>query len=284
MTQDRASKFAGGRPRIGLAEVRASFRAPAPEPMSLAYFARPLANLMTPAFYNWGLSADQVIVIRLAIGLCALLLLALGNFWTSVAGLAAYSLAYVLDCVDGNLSRLNDEGNYWGKFIDGFADDIVLFTAPFAIGIGLWAAGGGGGGAALVIGGIVSIVALLTGMARHRFSFVREWMVARTGPFSDEDTARIAHFERIRNRPVRLAMNLYCFAPWLVLLPEGGWVYLSVMLAGGTSANLLWLATTVGQASAVLRRPRQAAHAGEPVSKGGYDRAGPHSGSEERDA
>lgn len=262
--QDHLGRFARGRTRIGMAEVRASFHAPKPEPVSLAYFARPLANLMTPAFYNLGLSADQVIVIRLVIGLAALLLFALGNVWTIVAGLIAYSLAYILDCVDGNLSRLDDAGNYWGKFIDGFVDDVVLFAAPFAIGIGLWAADGGG--VALVIGGVISIVALLTGMARHRFSFVREWMVARTEPLSDSDTARISHFERIGDRPVRLIMNLYCFAPWLILLPEGGSIYLGVMLVAGTVANLIWLATIVGQANAVLRRPRQAVHAGQPVS------------------
>ena len=251
--------------RIGLAEVRASFRAVGHEPICLAYFARPLANLVTPAFYNFGSTADQVILLRLLIGLGSLVLLALGNFWASVAGLIAYSVAYVLDCVDGNLSRLRDAGNYWGKFIDGFVDDIVLFSAPFVICIGLWAAGSGD--AILVMGGIASIVALLTGMARHRFSFVREWMVARTAPLTDSDTNRIAHFERVRNLPVQLASNLYCFAPWLILLPEGDWVYLSVMLVVGTGANLLWLATVVGQASAVLRRQRQAVHAGEPATK-----------------
>jgi len=171
----------------------------------------------------------------------------------------------VLDCVDGNLSRLDDQGNYWGKFIDGFVDDVVLFATPFAIGIGLWAASGSG--AAMVIGGVASIVALLTGMARHRFSFVREWMVARTEPLSDSDTTRIEHFERLRDLPVRLVVNLYCFAPWLIVLPEGDWVYLSVMLTAGTGANLIWLATVVSQASAVLRRERQTVHAGEPASR-----------------
>ena len=265
MTESRAGRFAGSRTRIGLAKVRASFRAPEAEPISLAYFARPLANLMTPAFYNLGVTADQVILLRLLIGGFSLVMFAGGNYWVGLAGLIAFTLAYVLDCVDGNLSRLDDKGNYWGKFIDGFADDVVLFAAPFAIAVGLWA--DGGGGVAMVIGGIASIIALLTGTARHRFSFVREWMIGRTGPLSDEETARIDHFERIRNRPVRLAMNLYCFAPWLILLPEGRWVYLGVTVAFGMSANLIWLATTVGQASAVLRRPRQAVHAGEPARK-----------------
>ena len=118
-----------------------------------------------------------------------------------------------------------------------------------------------------MIGGIASIVALLTGTARHRFSFVREWMVARTEPLSDSDTTRIEHFERLRDLPVRLVVNLYCFAPWLIVLPEGDWVYLSVMLTAGTGANLIWLATVVSQASAVLRRERQTVHAGEPASR-----------------
>ena len=129
-----------GRRHVGVAEVRASFDPPNREPISLAFFARPLANLITPMIFNIGVTADQVILARLFIGLLALVLLALGGFWTSLAGLIAFSFAYILDCVDGNISRLDDSGNYWGKFIDGFADDIVLFSTPFAIGIGLYGA------------------------------------------------------------------------------------------------------------------------------------------------
>lgn len=268
MTQGSESGHARRR-RIGLAEVRMSFRSAGPEPICLAYFGRPLANLMTPTFYNAGLNADQVMVMRLSMGAIALVLFALGNYGALVAGLVIYAIAYILDCVDGNLSRLHDGGNYWGKFIDGFVDDIVLFTTPLAIGLGMWVAHGDG--TALAVGGFVSIGALLTGIARHRFSFVREWMVSRSGPLSDEEKAGIAHFERISNRPVRLVANLYCFAPWLLLLPKGGWVYLGVMLVVGASANLAWLVMIVAQASAVLRRKRQAVHMGKSINENGND-------------
>jgi phosphatidylglycerophosphate synthase len=267
VTQESGGEFARRRRRIGLAEVRASFRPSGTEPICLAYFARPLANLVTPAFYNAGLSADQVILIRLSVGLFALLLFALGIYWIAAVGLIIYAVAYILDCVDGNLSRLHDAGNYWGKFIDGFVDDVVLFTAPLAIGLGMWATNSGG--IALAVGGIVSIGALLTGIARHRFGFVREWMVSRSGPLSDDETARIARFTRISDRPIRLVANLYCFAPWLILLPNGGWIYLGVMLVIGTSANFVWLAMLVAQANAVLRRRRQAVHMGETIKDHG---------------
>ena len=63
--------------------------------------------------------------------------------------------------------------------------------------------------------------------------------------------------------------NLYCFAPWLVLLPKGGWVYLGVMLVVGAGANLVWLVMLVAQASAVLRRERQAVHMGKSINENG---------------
>jgi len=254
-----------GRRHVGVAEVRASFDPPNREPISLAFFARPLANLITPMIFNIGVTADQVILARLFIGLLALVLLALGGFWTSLAGLIAFSFAYILDCVDGNISRLDDSGNYWGKFIDGFADDIVLFSTPFAIGIGLY--GANNNITPIIIGGVISVIALLTGTARHRFGFVREWMLAQTGPLNVEDLANLERFDSLRNNPVRLAMNLYCFAPWLILIPDNGWTYLGVMLILATGANLIWIGTLVSQASAVFRRPRKGAHAGRSANQ-----------------
>jgi phosphatidylglycerophosphate synthase len=259
------ANFVSGRRHIGVAEVRASFNSPSIEPISLAYFARPLANLITPFFFNMGITADQVIKLRLFIGLTALVLFALGGYWSSFAGLIAFALAYILDCVDGNISRLDDSGNYWGKFIDGYADDIVLFSTPFAIGIGLSSLNDSL--TPLIIGGVATVIALLTGMARHRFGFIREWMISQTGPLDAKDIASIDRFESLRKNPVRLAMNLYCFAPWLILLPDDGWTYLGIMLIFTTGANLIWVATIVSQASALFRRSRKGLHAAQSVEE-----------------
>ncbi len=256
-----------GRPRIGIAEVKASFRAPGREPICLAYVVRPLALLITPAFYNAGFTANQVLVLRAVIGVLALGLLILGGYPASVAALLAYMTAYVLDGVDGNLSRLCDEGNYWGKFIDGLIDSFLAILAPTAAGIGLWLSDGNG--LALMIGAIVSVVALFTEAARHRYSFVREWMTAQTGPLTEADQAFLARCDRVGGKAGRTVANLYCFAPWVIVLPEGVWYYLLIMLAFGIGANILWLVTLVRQAYGLFQRVREAVHAGTPVRNSG---------------
>tara|TARA_Y100001970_G_scaffold294127_1_gene447196 strand:- start:39805 stop:40611 length:807 start_codon:yes stop_codon:yes gene_type:complete len=251
--------------RIGLSEVRASFSFSEKEPICMRYFARPLANVMTPSFYNLGITADQVIAIRVIIGVLSLIFFGIGDYWTSFIGLIAFALAYSLDCVDGNLSRLDGKGNYWGKFIDGYADDIVLFIVPLAIGVGVWSEDGSAAG--IIVGAIASIIALITGTGRHRFSFVREWMTAKTGPLSDKDNNIIESFDKRRKLPVSISMNLYCFSPWLLLLPEGGWIYLSISIGVGATINIYLIFTLISQANVVLRRTRQAVHAGQAVSR-----------------
>ena len=248
-----------------MADVRASFRSAGPEQICVAYFVRPLAPLITPAFYNAGFTADQVTILRAVVSAVALGLLIVGGYPTIVVAVLAYMIAYVLDGVDGNLSRLCDEGSYWGKFIDGLTDEMLAYLAPTATGIGLWL--NEGNGLALMIGALVSVVALFTSMTRHRFSFGREWMTAQTGPLTEADKAFLARCDRIGNKASRTVSNTSCFAPWMILLPDGVWYYLLIMLVLGTSANIVWLVTLLRQANGVLRRPRQDVHAGTPVTK-----------------
>ena len=259
------STAAKRRPRIGISEVRASFRAPEPEPFCLAYFARPLSIPITPAFYNAGFTADQVIVLRAFVNAVALGLLVLGSYPAFVAAVVMYLGACVLDCVDGNLSRLCDEGSYWGKFIDGLIDEMLVRLAPIAVGIGLWL--NEGNGLALMIGALVSVVALFTSMTRQRFSFGREWMTNQTGPLTEADKAFLTRCDRFGRRAINVVANVDCFATLIILLPDGAWYYLLVMLAVETSANIVWLVTLLRQANGVLRRPRQAVHAGTPITK-----------------
>lgn len=252
-----------GRARIGRAEVKASFHAPNGEPFCLAYFGRPLANLVTPMLFNAGMTADQAVLIRAGVNTAALGLLVIGTPTAVIAGVALYFVANVLDCVDGNLSRLWDVGSFWGKFIDGLVDEMLVRLAPFAAGLGLWL--NGGPGAALAIGGAVTAIALFTSMTRQRYSFGREWMTATTGPLTDTDSAHIAGCERISGKAVSVITNVDYFAPVIMLVPGGVWYYLLFMVAVESTANLIWLIMLLRQAHLVLRRRRKAVHLGTPA-------------------
>ena len=246
------------RPRIGIGAVRASFKAIEEEPFCMSYFARPLANIITPFFFNTGFTADNIITLRLILGLIALVFFATGIFELSILAVVIFGFAFVLDCVDGNLSRLQDKGNYWGKFIDGFVDDINLFLTPTAIGCGAWLSGQGSW--FVFAGAIISLVALLTGIARHRIGFVREWMIAQSGALVDNDKNIINYSDKLSKRPISIQANLFCFSPLLIILPLGEWFYIIIMLVFATTANLFWLYILVIQASQLFRRSRFGSH------------------------
>lgn len=247
-----------GRHHVRVADVRASFCATIVEPACLSLYARPLANLITPVFYNAGWSADRIIFLRVLLSVLALGLFMVGDYATAIVGVVAFSFAFVLDCVDGAISRLDNAGNYWGKYIDGLADDISLFPVPAAVGIGLWVSQGDGTAAA--VGSGITIVSFLTGIARHRMGFAREWMVATSGPLTEAEIARLDRWKSGMRNAIRVVANTQCFAVWLIILPGGAWYYLLVMAILTVPGNLFWLYGTTGQASAVLRRYRVGGH------------------------
>ena len=83
---------------------------------------RYLSFFLTPIFVMVGLSANQATLVRILIGICSILFIFSGKI---VIGILIFFLGDVVDCVDGNISRIKNSATYYGKFLDGWADIVI---------------------------------------------------------------------------------------------------------------------------------------------------------------
>lgn len=161
--------------KISISDVRKSFKKNKSEGIIIGKIIRPVGELVTPIFYNSGLSANAVTYINGLTTLSLLMLLSV-NFNRVEVILCLFYLRYILDVVDGNISRINDSSSYWGKFIDGWVDYLGLVLIPMAVGIGNYLAEGDPKITISLL--IISNVSGFSHMTRSRYSFFREWMRA----------------------------------------------------------------------------------------------------------
>ena len=258
----REPETGGQRPPITVADVRASLDRAVRAPLPIAWFGRPLGDLCTPFFYNRGWSANAVTGLRTAVAGAALLALASGLpfLWASAA--AAFYAVYVLDCVDGNLSRLLDTASYWGKFADGVSDFVFIGFAPLAAGAGLWFREGDG--LALLAGAAITALALANEILRNRLSFFRDWMIAQTGPLRPEDEAARALPMRIERQAAAVVINGTFLAPLLLFHPGWGAYYLWALAAVQAVPDAVRLGASLHHARVILGRWRRSIHAAPP--------------------
>jgi len=164
--------------KITALDVKRSFKKNKKEGFIIECIIRPIGVFITPFFYNCGFSANAVTYLNGIVTLCTLLLLAL-NSEQAIIIMILFYIRYILDVVDGNISRLDNSSSYWGKFIDGLVDNVGLLLIPFAVGIGVHMKGGNINHSILLIS--ISIISCFTHMVRARYSFFREWLQSTTG-------------------------------------------------------------------------------------------------------
>jgi phosphatidylglycerophosphate synthase len=241
--------------RITLAEVRASINSDLEIHPSATYFGRPLANQMTPFFHNRGWNANHLTIVRTFIAFAGVFLLAfpLPILWQISA--VIFYLCFVLDYVDGNLARIQNDASYLGKFLDGIADGIYPLTAAFFLGIGTWLYYDEP--LLLILGGLISIVSLCNQMVRNRLSFFREWMVGLTGELTEQDLENAEKPREIQRRLALVTVNGYFVAIVGLMIPDwGAAVFFGFCLCTQTLPEAMWIATSMAEAGALLKRGR----------------------------
>lgn len=83
---------------------------------------RNLSFLITPIFIILGISANQATYVRILIGICSILLIFSGKIFI---GIIIFFLGDIVDCVDGNISRIKNSATFYGKFLDGWVDSVI---------------------------------------------------------------------------------------------------------------------------------------------------------------
>lgn len=83
---------------------------------------RYLSFFLTPLFIITGLSANHATYIRILVGFCSIYLIFSENI---VIGIIIFFLGDIIDCVDGNISRIKNTATFYGKFLDGWVDIVI---------------------------------------------------------------------------------------------------------------------------------------------------------------
>ena len=117
--------------------------------LSLASRPKPLFPLIrhisvraTPMLLKTPLTANQVTLISMLLGLVAAGLFAQGDVKTQFAGSLVFFVCYLLDNCDGEIARAKKQNSKTGQMFDTFVDWVV--HAAFFIGLGWGVAGSTG--------------------------------------------------------------------------------------------------------------------------------------------
>jgi phosphatidylglycerophosphate synthase len=210
-------------------------------------------------FHNAGWTADGVTVARIVFAAAITIGLAVPSWATAAIAAAGFYICFILDCVDGNLARVQATVSYWGKFIDGLADFVFVQGAPFAVGIGMSIADGNPVWS--ITGALVTLTTVTSQMLRARLSFFREWMVSQSGALTDAETDRAKPARALQGRAAVVYVNGTFLAPLLLFVPvHGRALYLLAAVFVIFLTEVFWLFATTMESKAILGRPRRSIH------------------------
>src|SRR2546430_17324554 len=95
------------------------------------HFFRPIGIRIARALQPTGISADQVTLWSLVIGLVAGHLFAYPDRWTNAIGFALFTVSDIFDSADGQLPRLRGTSTRLGRELDGPNDSPPLTKPHF---------------------------------------------------------------------------------------------------------------------------------------------------------
>ena len=107
-----------------------------------ANFARRVSIYITMVFVRMGIGATAASTVFMLSGIAAASLFSLGGRGGFLAGALALQLFYVLDHVDGEVARYNEDTSLTGKYYDELTHYIVHPLVFFGAGWGLFRQGG----------------------------------------------------------------------------------------------------------------------------------------------
>lgn len=122
------------RRRTTIAEIRASQDL---SRLVIPWFTRrifvPVAWPLTIAALWMHISANTATLIRALVMLASLVMLAQpGAVWLHL-GITSFVLSVAMDSVDGNICRMKDQASFYGKFLDGFVDNLGDYAFPLFV-------------------------------------------------------------------------------------------------------------------------------------------------------
>jgi hypothetical protein len=105
------------------------------------FFVSPYSRHVARSAARRGLTPNQVTIASLAIGILAAAAFATGDRWGLIAGAVLLQIAFVTDCVDGQLARYTRQFSKLGAYLDSVFDRAKEFIAFAGLAIGASRAG-----------------------------------------------------------------------------------------------------------------------------------------------
>jgi len=116
------------------ADYMATLKAPEMEETLDAVFFRPLAYVWVLGAKRTPITADQVTIASIVVGIGAGVLFGIGTQASLLWGAAAVFTFNILDCADGMLARVRGQGSPFGYVLDGLAG--YIGTTAIILGLG----------------------------------------------------------------------------------------------------------------------------------------------------
>jgi phosphatidylglycerophosphate synthase len=131
------------------------------------FVARPLAALVLVPLATTRVTPNQVTLGTLVVFVAAAVVMAVDRRWSGLlVGVALLELAYVFDCVDGQLARLRGTSSAIGAHLDFLMDELKAFLLVASVGVRLWR---GDGQAAWLLESLLALVAVASAISLTTF-------------------------------------------------------------------------------------------------------------------
>jgi phosphatidylglycerophosphate synthase len=108
------------------------------EEITNLYFIHPLASRLVPLFARLRVTPNAVSILGMLFGiLSAFAYYRYGNLRSATTGFVLMIAWHVMDGADGQLARLTGAYSFFGKVLDGIADNVTFFAVYTALAISL---------------------------------------------------------------------------------------------------------------------------------------------------
>jgi len=101
-------------------------------------FTRFFSIYLSHFFWRIGISANSVTIWMGIICLLGSVAFVFNNIWMVAIGGGLWQLWYILDCVDGEVSRLNNKTSLLGEYLDRLSHIFINPTIPLAFGLHIY--------------------------------------------------------------------------------------------------------------------------------------------------
>ena len=134
------------------------------------FVARPLAAVVLVPLQATRVTPNQVTLGTLVLFVAAAAVLALDGRWVGLLiGVGLLELAYVFDCVDGQLARLRGTSTPIGAHLDFLMDELKAFLLVAAVAVRLWRGDPGEARDHWLLEGLLALVAVASAISLTTF-------------------------------------------------------------------------------------------------------------------